>query len=117
MYTGRVVEEADVRTLFHAPKHPYTQGLLRSIPKPYAESGEERHARLPTIEGTVPDLLELPEGCTFRPRCPQAFEKCTQVPPEFLTTPACRARCWLHEGPVWTPEHRAAGEPVAGAGR
>src|SRR5688572_3165207 len=52
MYTGRVVEEADVRTLFHAPKHPYTQGLLRSIPKPFVEGAEARPERLPTIEGT-----------------------------------------------------------------
>ena len=101
MYTGRVVEEADVRTLFHAPKHPYTQGLLRSIPKPYVEGEEARPERLPTIEGTVPDLLELPSGCTFRPRCPHAFEKCPEIPPEFVTSPGCRARCWLHEGEAW----------------
>jgi oligopeptide/dipeptide ABC transporter ATP-binding protein len=107
MYTGRVVEEADVRTLFKEPRHPYTRGLLRSIPKPYTTEGA-RVERLQTIDGTVPDLLELPEGCTFRPRCPDAFEPCTRIPPEFRVGSHCRVRCFLHEGPTWEPEPLAA---------
>ena len=117
MYTGRVVEAAPVRPLFKAPKHPYTQGLLRSIPKPFVE-GAERPTRLPTIEGTVPDLLELPQGCKFRPRCPEAFDRCIEEPAEFVTGEDARARCWLHEGPVWKPEHEAeAGKPQTSESR
>ncbi len=107
MYTGRVVEEADARALFRTPKHPYAQGLLRSIPKPYANTAETRPERLETIEGNVPDLLELPAGCTFRPRCKDAMDRCTETPPEFVTTPGCRTRCWLHEGEVWQPRPAA----------
>ena len=107
MYTGRVVEEAPVRELFRTPKHPYTQGLLRSIPKPFVP-GAERPDRLPTIVGTVPDLLELPVGCKFAPRCPDVMDRCiTDEPPEFITGDGCRARCWLHEGKTWTG-HAAA---------
>jgi len=114
MYTGRVVEEAPVRDLFRQPKHPYTRGLLRSIPKPFIE-GQERATRLPTIDGTVPDLLELPAGCKFRPRCPDAFDRCGEEPPQFVTGPAGQhARCWLHEGEVWDPAAAAVG---AGSGQ
>jgi len=111
MYTGRVVEEAPVRQLFKDPRHPYTRGLLRSIPKPFTDAGD-RTRRLATIEGTVPDLTELPAGCKFAPRCSDRFERCEVEPPEFATGTGARARCWLHEGPVWQP----ASEPVA-AGR
>jgi oligopeptide/dipeptide ABC transporter ATP-binding protein len=113
MYTGRIVEEAPVRALFKAPKHPYTQGLLRSIPKPFTDAGDRLH-RLATIEGTVPDLTELPPGCKFQPRCPDAFEKCGVEPPDFVTGAGCRARCWLHEGAVWTAE--AVAEPAQAKG-
>ena len=113
MYTGRVVEENAVRPLFKNPRHPYTQGLLRSIPKPWAE-GVNKAKRLETIEGTVPDLLELPVGCKFQPRCPKAFEKCVVEPPEFVVGDG-RSRCWLDEGPVFQQPERsgtaAAGTP------
>jgi oligopeptide/dipeptide ABC transporter ATP-binding protein len=108
MYTGRVVEEAPVRELFKTPRHPYTRGLLRSIPKPFTSEGI-RTGRLPTIEGTVPDLLELPAGCRFQPRCGDAFDRCATEPPEFATGAASRARCWLHEGPVWNEAPAGAG--------
>jgi oligopeptide transport system ATP-binding protein len=76
MYAGRIVEEAPVREIFHSPRHPYTEGLLRSIPK-LSEEGLRRK-RLDTIEGTVPNLLALPEGCKFAPRCAYKIAECTK---------------------------------------
>jgi oligopeptide/dipeptide ABC transporter ATP-binding protein len=75
MYAGRIVEEAPVREIFRAPRHPYTEGLLGSIPR-LTEQGIRRH-RLQTIEGTVPNLLQLPEGCKFAPRCAYVIDQCT----------------------------------------
>jgi len=93
MYSGRIVEQADVFSLFENPLHPYTQGLLRSLPRP---GGERRE--LTAIPGTVPSLSELPEGCHFHPRCPKAFDKCrVAAPPLFRLEKDARARCWLHE--------------------
>jgi oligopeptide transport system ATP-binding protein len=74
MYAGRIVEEAPVRELFHRPRHPYTEGLLRSVPRLTEEGLKLR--RLETIEGTVPNLLHLPEGCKFAPRCPYVIDEC-----------------------------------------
>jgi oligopeptide/dipeptide ABC transporter ATP-binding protein len=74
MYAGRIVEEAPVRDIFHDPKHPYTKGLLRSVPRLTEEGLRQR--RLETIEGVVPSLLNLPQGCAFAPRCPYAIEDC-----------------------------------------
>jgi oligopeptide transport system ATP-binding protein len=75
MYAGRIVEEAAVRDIFHHPKHPYTEGLLHSVPR-LSEEGLRRK-RLDTIEGTVPNLLALPEGCKFAPRCDYRIKDCT----------------------------------------
>jgi oligopeptide/dipeptide ABC transporter ATP-binding protein len=75
MYAGKVVEEAPVRELFRRPRHPYTEGLLRAVPR-LSEAGKGRKTRLETIEGTVPNPLELPPGCCFAPRCPHAQETC-----------------------------------------
>ena len=81
MYLGRVVERADVRTVMKAPRHPYTQGLLASLP---SLSMDKEH--LPSIEGSVPSLTELPPGCHFHPRCPHAKEGvCDQAGPPPLT--------------------------------
>ncbi|HWP44993.1 MAG TPA: ABC transporter ATP-binding protein [Blastocatellia bacterium] len=74
MYAGRIVEQAPVRNLFRSPKHPYTEGLLRSIPK--LNGAADRRRRLDTIEGTVPDLLNLPRGCKFAPRCQYVIAEC-----------------------------------------
>jgi oligopeptide/dipeptide ABC transporter ATP-binding protein len=75
MYAGRIVEQAPVRQLFQDPRHPYTRGLLASIP------GGTRGSKLQAIEGTVPPLGKLPPGCPFAPRCPHRFEPCdTAVP-------------------------------------
>jgi oligopeptide/dipeptide ABC transporter ATP-binding protein len=73
MYAGRIVEEAPVRTLFRDPKHPYTRGLLASLPGHHG-------TRLRAIEGTVPRLGQIPAGCAFAPRCPDRFEPCVDLP-------------------------------------
>ena len=75
MYAGRVVEEAPVRELFRDPRHPYTRGLLASMP------GGTRGSKLQAIQGTVPPLGHLPPGCAFAPRCPHRFEPCDVAPP------------------------------------
>ncbi|MGH9839664.1 MAG: ABC transporter ATP-binding protein [Blastocatellia bacterium] len=75
MYAGKIVEEAPVKELFRHPRHPYTEGLLRAVPR-LDESGEARKRRLQTIEGVVPNPLELPPGCRFAPRCEHAREQC-----------------------------------------
>ncbi len=83
MYAGRVVEEAPVDDLFARPLHPYTQGLIRSIPRLDKTSGKRR--RLETITGTVPSLLDPPPGCRFAPRCGFATAACTKAMPELRT--------------------------------
>jgi peptide/nickel transport system ATP-binding protein/oligopeptide transport system ATP-binding protein len=96
MYAGRVVEEAGVDELFGAPLHPYTQGLLRSIP---AAAGERSRRRLEAIPGAVPDLLRLPQGCKFNDRCPRVFELCRDREPELLAPATGHpVRCWLYGG-------------------
>jgi oligopeptide/dipeptide ABC transporter ATP-binding protein len=96
MYAGKVMERASVTSIFEQPHHPYTQGLLASIPR----LGEHRE-RLEVIKGTVPNPLNLPAGCLFRRRCPHAMPICTTAPPLRAITPEHVSRCWL------TPE----GEP------
>jgi peptide/nickel transport system ATP-binding protein/oligopeptide transport system ATP-binding protein len=86
MYGGRVVEQGTLDELFYDPRHPYTWGLLGSI----ARVDRDRSRRLPAIPGSPPSLLAPPSGCHFRPRCPYAFDKCTEVPPLDG-----RDRCWL----------------------
>jgi oligopeptide/dipeptide ABC transporter ATP-binding protein len=76
MYAGRIVEQAPVRELFRNPRHPYTIGLLRSVPRPSRDGA--RRGRLETIEGTVPNLAQLPRGCVFAPRCRYAILDCTK---------------------------------------
>jgi peptide/nickel transport system ATP-binding protein len=93
MYAGQIVEEATTGDLFARPSHPYTQGLFASVPR---ISGPVQ--RLTPIRGTVPPPMAWPDGCRFRPRCPQAFEK-SELPPELLPVgPGHRMRCWLAEG-------------------
>ena len=79
MYAGRVVERGSVRDIFARPRHPYTRGLLDSIPKPGVIKGEKR--RLPTIEGVVPDLHMLPPGCAFADRCSLVEDRCRKDDP------------------------------------
>jgi len=93
MYLGRIVEGSSVGEVFHNPKHPYTQGLMNSIPSLVA-----RKDRLIPIKGVVPDPFEVPPGCGFEPRCPHAMEICkTQVPPLKDVAPNHTAACWLYE--------------------
>lgn len=84
MYAGRVVETAPVDELFAAPRHPYTQGLLRALPG----AADSRH-RLATIDGTVPPIDALPDGCAFAPRCSRATEVCRQTDPDPSAGVAC----------------------------
>ena len=95
MYTGKVVEEAPVSEIFSAPKHPYTQGLLRSVPKVRSE-GLAKVARLQTIEGTVPTPTELPSGCHFAPRCESRQAVCESREIELVQVGASKVRCILH---------------------
>jgi peptide/nickel transport system ATP-binding protein/oligopeptide transport system ATP-binding protein len=98
MYAGKIVEEAQTLTIFENPKHPYTRGLLRSIPK-LGERSREGLQRLQEISGIVPSLLDLPAGCTFSPRCPEVMEICREKPPALVDAGnAHRVRCWLYIG-------------------
>ncbi|NEA36359.1 ABC transporter ATP-binding protein [Streptomyces sp. SID13031] len=97
MYAGQVVEQTDVYTLFDEPEHPYTTALLRSIPHLTAPAGD----RLAAIPGSVPSLLQMPAGCRFHERCPQAMDRCAGERPELLSTAgqgAHAVRCWLYDG-------------------
>jgi peptide/nickel transport system ATP-binding protein len=94
MYAGRVVEEGTLEQIFYDPQHPYTWGLLGSLTR----IDRPRPRRLPQIGGAPPSLLELPRGCAFGPRCPHAFDRCTEPPPfdaRLDAAPDHRDRCWL----------------------
>jgi peptide/nickel transport system ATP-binding protein len=91
MYAGDVSETAEVREIFRNPLHPYTQGLLRSVPT------AERVQELATIPGAVPNLIRPPSGCRFHPRCPQAMEICPrEKPPTVEHSPGHYVACWLY---------------------
>ena len=92
MYSGRIVEQTTTAQIFADPKHPYTQGLLASIPKL-----GERQERLHVITGNVPNPLAIPPGCTFHPRCPKRFEPCDKAIPSLaMVAPGHRAACFLY---------------------
>ncbi len=97
MYTGKIVEESGVDELFEQPKHPYTQGLLKSVPK-LRGIGEAKETRLSTIEGTVPSPTNLPEGCHFAPRCEFRMDICTNGEiPLYQIGNDIRVRCVLYD--------------------
>ncbi|MET0558815.1 MAG: ABC transporter ATP-binding protein, partial [Solirubrobacterales bacterium] len=107
MYAGKVVEQGTLDEIFYDPQHPYTWGLLGSLTR----LDRPRPKRLPQISGAPPSLLELPQGCAFRPRCPHEFAKCPQVPAlesRLEEAPEHRDRCWL------TPDEKRAKRQVAG---
>jgi oligopeptide/dipeptide ABC transporter ATP-binding protein len=97
MYAGQVVETAATRALFATPRHPYTEGLLASIPRL-----DQPRERLRSIPGSVPPATAWPTGCRFHPRCPYAWDKCrTEEPPLLETgTAGHSARCWLVAEPA-----------------
>jgi len=97
MYTGRIVEESDVNELFLRPKHPYTEGLLQSVPKLTAEQVAKME-RLRTIEGVVPSPTKLPPGCHFAPRCPYRMPRCTEEEiPLYQLERGVQVRCVLFD--------------------
>ncbi len=113
MYAGRPVERAPVEEIFNNPQHPYTWGLLHSIPKLY-----ERKERLIPIEGQPPSLIDLPPGCAFAPRCPFAMEICVKAdPPEYPVAPDHTSRCYLHSEHATEEEKRAAAAAGLAASR
>ena len=96
MYAGRVVEEASTLEIFRDPLHPYTIGLLQSIPLLGSRTAGETR-RLSEIKGMVPSLVALPQGCKFGDRCPRVMKICRQREPELTEIASGRrVRCWLH---------------------
>ena len=104
MYAGRIAELGPVREVLHAPRHPYTAGLMGSIPRivetarnPGARTpGPKRHGRLVQIDGAMPRLTAIPPGCAFNPRCPKRFARCTAERPDLLSAGNAHAACWLY---------------------
>jgi len=93
MYCGQIVEEADVRTFFQSPKHPYTQALIQASPDP-----EKKIDQLMAIKGTVPSIENIPEGCRFAERCPHKTERCTKVEPKlYEQNDGTKVKCFLFE--------------------
>ena len=93
MYAGKIVEQGDVRQIFNNPSHPYTEALIQSVPKM-----EETEERLYSIPGQPPALWDLPQGCSFAPRCRYSFDKCVEeFPPDFPVDEGQHAACWLRE--------------------
>ena len=95
MYAGRVVEIGPVADVIHKPAHPYTVGLMGSIP-----AMDEERERLMQIDGAMPRLNAIPAGCAFNPRCPRAMDRCRSKRPDLLPAGATRAACWLHDSKV-----------------
>ncbi len=91
MYAGRIAEVGPVREVIHAPRHPYTAGLMGSIPKISSQK-----QKLTQIEGAMPRLNAIPPGCAFNPRCPRRFARCVAERPDLLPAGAGAAACWLH---------------------
>ena len=90
MYAGRIVEIGPVRDIVDAPQHPYTKGLMDSIPRIGGTRG-----RLRQIDGSMPRLTEIPPGCPFNPRCPQVFDRCRRERPKLMAAARGEAACWL----------------------
>jgi peptide/nickel transport system ATP-binding protein len=91
MYAGRIAEIGPVDAVIRAPAHPYTDGLMASIP-----SLEQRVGRLRQIDGAMPRLDAIPTGCRFHPRCPRVFGRCPEQQPELMPAGVTQAACWLH---------------------
>jgi oligopeptide/dipeptide ABC transporter ATP-binding protein len=113
MYTGRIVEESPVEELFARPKHPYTEGLLRSVPKLTAAE-VAKATRLETIEGTVPSPTQLPPGCHFAPRCSHRMQRCTEGRiPLYQLEGGVGVRCVLFDlAAAVTADHQSEARPT-----
>ena len=103
MYAGRIVEIGAVREIVTNPRHPYTRGLMDSIPRVGG-----RRDRLRQVDGTMPRLNEIPPGCPFNPRCPDVFERCRQQRPDLLPAAGTDAACWLYDRAL-VPAQRVVG--------
>lgn len=95
MYCGKIMEEADVKTLFNSPKHPYTVGLLESIPKM-----DDDRQRLYMIPGMVPNPVHMPKGCAFSERCDKCMDKCREHMPALVNMDGAKVRCFLYSDEV-----------------
>ena len=103
MYAGRVAEIGPVHEVINQPAHPYTMGLMAAIP----DITQDRE-RLYQIDGTMPRLNAIPNGCAYNPRCPRVFDRCLVERPELLAAGATRAACWLHDATAGVPVKAAA---------
>jgi peptide/nickel transport system ATP-binding protein len=92
MYAGRIAEIGPVADVIHRPQHPYTVGLMGSIP-----ALESDAVRLTQIDGSMPRLTAIPSGCAFHPRCTRAFDRCSRERPDLMPTSTGLAACWLHD--------------------
>jgi oligopeptide transport system ATP-binding protein len=111
MYAGEMVETGTVDDIFYRPRHPYTQGLLESVPRLDRPSDDELH----TIPGNPPNLLDLPSGCRFRDRCIRAREVCREKPPLQIREEGCMSRCFIDmDSGEFLPDRGAEGEENAG---
>ena len=112
MYAGTVVERAAVKDMFYRPRHPYSVGLLRAVPRVTGALGS-----LSSITGSPPDLIKLPEGCTYHPRCPYVIDACKEREPDLLAvdTPEHDARCirWKHVAEIIGTGEAAVAEKLA----
>ena len=107
MYAGQVVEQASTVELFARPLHPYTEGLLASVPRLDASQQDRARGRLHSIPGQVPAATAWPDGCRFHPRCPYAWDRCRAEEPPLLESGAHTARCWL----LAEPQRRSSPMP------
>ena len=95
MYAGRLAEVGPVQDVIKRAKHPYTHGLMGSIPK----MGQDTE-RLEQIDGSMPRLTEIPSGCAFNPRCPKAFARCVAERPDLMQVDSSQVACWLFDQPM-----------------
>lgn len=108
MYLGQIIEYGPVRKVLKEHRHPYTDGLLRSVPQPGQHAAGRR---LVPIKGMVPDARHVPTGCRFAPRCPYRFDRCAELPPLIEVEPNYHVRCWLHHP---SPTSRTTALPARG---
>jgi peptide/nickel transport system ATP-binding protein len=106
LYAGRVAEIGPVHEVINHPAHPYTRGLMASIP-----DMEVDRERLNQIDGAMPRLNAIPKGCAFNPRCPQVFDRCMEQRPDLMAAAATQAACWLH-APDYQPNVAATEDTV-----